>query len=107
LFVASFVEGASFAIPDSQTWIVLVAYGICGQVLGWVLITRGLKGLTAAHIGLILLLQPTLSFAWDLLFFNRPTLLVEVVGAAIALAAIYLGNTRALKKRDDKAVQVQ
>lgn len=100
LFFINLFEGASFAISDSVSWVSLIAYGICGQVLGWVLITRGIKGLTAARIGLILLLQPTLSFVWDVIFFSRPTVPIEVIGALIALTAIYLGSTRRVVGRD-------
>jgi len=100
LLFINLAEGESFAIPDTHSWLALVAYGICGQVLGWVLITRGIQGLTAARIGLILLLQPTLSFAWDIIFFHRPTVLVEVVGALIALGAIYLGGTRSTRAQN-------
>ena len=42
--------------------------------------------------GLALLLQPTLSFVWDVLFFGRPMQPIEIAGAAIALFAIYLGS---------------
>ena len=41
--------------------------------------------------GLALLLQPSLSFVWDVLFFARPVSTTEVVGAVIALLAIYVG----------------
>ncbi len=99
LLLLNLIEGESFMIPDTQSWVWLIAYGICGQVLGWVLITRGIKGLSAARIGLILALQPVLSFIWDIVFFNRPTVVIEIVGALIALTAIYLGNTRRIENR--------
>jgi len=103
LLLVNIVEGESFVIPDTQSWVALVAYGICGQVLGWVLITRGIKGLSAARIGLILALQPILSFGWDLIFFKRPTVPIEIIGASIALAAIYLGGTRTLDRQSKKS----
>jgi len=85
--------GESFAIPDLKSWLALIGYGVCGQVLGWVLISRGLPQVAAARAGLILLMQPALSFVWDMAFFARPTTAIELVGAAGALAAIYLGST--------------
>jgi drug/metabolite transporter (DMT)-like permease len=39
-----------------------------------------------------LLLQPTLSFAWDIIFFGRALTAIEAVGAVIALMAIFLGS---------------
>lgn len=85
--------GESFAIPDLKSWLALIGYGVCGQVLGWVLISRGLPQVAAARAGLILLMQPALSFVWDMVFFARPTSPIELVGAVGALAAIYLGST--------------
>ena len=85
--------GNSFAIPDTQTYLALIAYGIMGQVLGWVLISKGIGKIEASRAGLILLLQPTLSFVWDILFFGHPAGLFDLAGAALAIFAIYLGST--------------
>jgi drug/metabolite transporter (DMT)-like permease len=84
----------SFSIGDTQTLVALVSYGLCGQVLGWVLITRSIKFIPASRVGLILLLQPTCAFIWDVLFFHRQTQVTDVIGAVIALAAIYLGTPK-------------
>jgi drug/metabolite transporter (DMT)-like permease len=85
--------GESFSIPDVQSLAVLAGYGLLCQVLGWVLITGGLPTISASRVGLILLLQPVLSFLWDILFFARPTTLWDGLGAALALFGIYLGTT--------------
>ncbi len=87
------LTGQSFVIPDTTSWAALLGYGILGQVLGWVFISKGIGLITASRVGLILLLQPTLSFIWDILFFRRPTTWVDVMGALLALLAIYLGAT--------------
>jgi drug/metabolite transporter (DMT)-like permease len=87
----AFWQGESLAIPDSLSLASLVGYGLCGQVLGWVLISRGLPRTPASLGGLLLLLQPTLAFIWDVVFFARPTGALEVAGACGALVAIYLG----------------
>jgi len=87
-------EGGTLAVPDSRNVAVLVAYGVCSQVLGWVLISGGLPRITAAQAGLILLMQPTLAFTWDILFFGRPTTALDALGAALVLAGIYLGSAR-------------
>ncbi len=88
------VEGQSFAIPDGQTWTMLIAYGVICQAMGWIIISRALVHVEASRAGLILLMQPALTFIWDILFFGRPTSFIEAFGAALALGAIYLGNTR-------------
>ncbi len=86
--------GASFAIPDLQTWVALIALGFGSQFAGWLLITNALPLIRASLSGLILLLQPALAFIWDVLFFQRPTSLLNWAGVAIALMAIYLGAYR-------------
>jgi len=90
LFAAG--NGESFAVPGLRSWLVLGAYALVSQVLGWLLITSGIGRMEASRVGLALLLQPTLAFVWDVLFFSRPTTLVEVAGALLAMGAIYLGT---------------
>lgn len=92
--LVAFATGESFAIPDTPSILWLIVYGVCGQVLGWVLITRSIKHISAARVSLTLLLQPTLSFIWDIIIFRRPTTFIEIVGACIAILAIYLGTWR-------------
>ncbi len=84
-------ENQSFRIPDHQSWGALIAYGLFSQVLGWVLISKALPAVEASRAGLLLLLQPTLAFFWDILFFGRAISLLEAMGALLALTAIYLG----------------
>jgi drug/metabolite transporter (DMT)-like permease len=87
------VEGETFAVPDLKNAGILLAYAVVAQVLAWVLISSALPHLEASRAGLVLLLQPTLAFGWDLLLFRRPTTSVELSGAVLALGAIYLGLT--------------
>ncbi|HET6655639.1 MAG TPA: DMT family transporter, partial [Gammaproteobacteria bacterium] len=94
LLAGAVVAGAqeSFAIPSWRDAGILLAYGVCAQVLGWVLISKSLVRLKASQVGLILLLQPVLAFIWDVLFFDRRFGAVQIAGAVIALAAVYLGQ---------------
>ena len=84
----------SFQIPDLQSLLALAALGLLSHSLGWILITNALPKIRASLGGLILLLQPALAFVWDVLFFQRPTTLLNWLGVLIALAAIYLGMAR-------------
>ncbi len=93
LAVTIVLEGDSFGVPDATTWVVLAGYALVPQVAGWVLIATALPHVAASRAGLVLLLQPALAFVWDLLFFGRPTTLVELAGALLTLGAIYLGTT--------------
>jgi len=92
LGIAAGVEGVSLAIP---TWVDagwLLSYGILSHCAGWLLIAASLPRVSATEAGLALLLQPALSFAWDVLLFARPVTAVELAGAAIVLVALYLGS---------------
>ncbi len=94
LVITGFVDGTSFTIPDTASWVWMVTYGVVCQALGWIIITRALIRVDASIAGLILLTQPTLTFIWDIVFFGRPTAPIEVFGAMLALAAIYLGSMK-------------
>jgi len=84
----------SFQIPDLQSFLALAALGLLSHTVGWILITNALPNIRASYSGLILLLQPALAFVWDVLFFQRPTTLINWLGVALALVAIYLGMAR-------------
>ena len=92
--VEGHLQGESFRIPDFQSWSSLLSYGVICQALGWITISRALVKVEASRAGLILLLQPTLAFLWDVVFFARPTDVVDLTGAVLALLAIYLGGSR-------------
>ena len=93
LAVSTGPRGGSFAVPDVQSWLALIAYAFSSQVCGWWLITTGLPRVRPALSGLLLLLQPSLSFVWDVLLFQPRVTVTSVCGAAVALVAIYLGIT--------------
>lgn len=86
--------GESFTLPDLRAFVSLLGLGIIGQCIGWLAISTGLAGVRPALAGLILLLQPTLSYLWDVLFFDKPTGPVELCGVVLALGGIYLGSVR-------------
>lgn len=94
LGVAALVEGDSFALPDTSSWTSLLALGFFGQVLGWVLLTRAMPQLPASLIGLLLLLQPALSFLFDVVLFARPTHTLDWIGVGVSLIGIFVGSYR-------------
>ena len=87
-------RGDSLALPTATAVFSMLGLGIIGQGIGWLAISTGLAGVRPALAGLILLLQPTLSYVWDVLFFGKTTGPVELAGVALALLGIYLGSTR-------------
>lgn len=94
LGLAVVVEGDSFAIPDTQSWAALLSLALIGQVIGWVLIARAMPVLPASTVGLLLLLQPGLSFVLDVLLFARPTVLRDWIGLALSLLGIFVASQR-------------
>jgi drug/metabolite transporter (DMT)-like permease len=98
LGVSAMVEGQSLAIGSLNDAVWLGAYGLLSHCVGWMFIASSLPQVSTTEAGIALLLQPTLSFVWDVLFFARPMTAIELLGAAIALIAIYLGSRPASKQ---------
>jgi drug/metabolite transporter (DMT)-like permease len=92
LGAAALGEGVPLAIQRGADLGWLVCYGVLSHGLGMLFITSSLPHVTTTQAGLALLLQPTLSFVWDVAFFARPMRPAEFLGAALALFAIYLGS---------------
>jgi len=91
--------GDSFTIPDLYNLSILLSLAFFSQVLGWLLIANAMPKIRTSLTGFILLLQPALSFIWDVLFFSRPTDLINWLGIIITLTAIYMGMTGSIKKQ--------
>lgn len=85
------VSGKSFTIPSLQSLVSLVGLALFSQAIGWACITRSLPKVIPSVAGLILLLQPSLAFLWDVLLFHRQTSTTQWLGVGIVITAIYLG----------------
>ncbi len=94
LAIAVVAEGRSFLIPDAQSWAALLALAFVGQVLGWVLISQAMPVLPASVVGLLLLLQPALSFVLDVVLFARPTATLDWIGLTLSLFGIFVASRR-------------
>ena len=110
LGIAVLIENDSFAIPDAQSWSSLIGLGLFGQVLGWVLIARAMPQLPASLVGLLLLLQPALSFVLDVILFARPTSSMDWIGLVLSLLGIFIGSTRprasSISKQSESSHQI-
>ncbi|MBX3692874.1 MAG: DMT family transporter [Dokdonella sp.] len=94
------VEGESFAIPDAQTAWSLAGLAVIGQIVGWVLLLRAIPQLPASLVGLLLLLQPALSFVLDVLLFDRATSGLDWLGVGLALVGIFMGSWRPARRAE-------
>jgi drug/metabolite transporter (DMT)-like permease len=92
LGLSALVEGESLAVSTIDDALWLGAYGLLSHSVGTMFIASSLPHVSTTQAGVALLLQPTLSFVWDVLFFARPLTPKELLGAMVALIAIYLGS---------------
>ena len=89
--ILSLIQGQSLAVPSMSSNLLLMLYGAGCQGFGWLLLSKGLPLLPASRAGLLMLVQPSLSFVWDVVLCGRPTSFSGYVGAVIALLAISSG----------------
>ncbi|HEY0179962.1 MAG TPA: DMT family transporter, partial [Dokdonella sp.] len=98
--------GERLVIPDPRSAAALIGLAFFGQVFGWVLLTRAMPRLPASLIGLLLLLQPALSFVFDVVLFARPTRATDWIGVALSLLGIFVGSYRVAPRANARAVAV-
>lgn len=98
LGAAAVAEGDSLRITTISDAAWLLAYGLLCHAVGLMFIASSLAKVTTTEVGIALLLQPSLSYVWDILFFARPVTPIEVTGALVTLFAIFLGATRRSKQ---------
>jgi len=94
LFPVLLLRGESLALGLGMPLLLMAAYGLTSQLVGWALISRGLRETRVSLAGLVLLLQPALAYVWDLTFFSRPAGVAELCGVAATLCGIALGVRR-------------
>ena len=92
LAMASALEGERLFPEDLGTWASLAGLALVPQVIGWIAIAGGLSQLAPAQGALVLLVQPVLATVWGVLLFSERLSVVQLVGAALTLAAIYKGS---------------
>lgn len=107
LGAAALVEGQSLAIPSATDAGWLLAYGLLAHAVGVIFIASSLDKVTTSETGIALLLQPALSFVWDVLIFGRSVTAIEAAGALLTLLAIYLGSVRRRARGDSSRARIQ
>ncbi len=98
LGVAARADGSGLAVTvwADAGW--LAAYGLLSHAGGVMLIAGSIARVAPAEAGIALLLQPALSFGWEVLFFGRALTMIEAGGAALTLAAIFFGSVRTARR---------
>ena len=92
-----FFENESLVVSDTNDYLILLIYGIGSHAIGGIMIASALVRVSTTEVGIALLLQPTLSFIWEILFFNRSFTMIESVGVIIVLYSIFLSSNRSAR----------
>jgi len=93
LAVVAQITGESLTIVGSSEAMLLLGYALI-TVTGLVVISWSLDRVATSLVGLLLLLEPTFAYVWDLMVFSRDVSVLELAGASLALAAIYIGSMK-------------
>jgi drug/metabolite transporter (DMT)-like permease len=94
LGAAAVIDGEPMVPQDARSYLLLFALGLVPQAIGWRAITMSLPRLDASRAALGLLLQPLLATIWGFAFFAEHLTVVQSIGAAVTLGAIYVGSMR-------------
>lgn len=94
LAIMSPFESYPFMPPDMKSFAILIAIAIIAQSLGWWSISTSLPKVKGATSGLILLLQPVFATVWGWMLFAEVLTPLQLLGATITLAAIFVGSAR-------------
>lgn len=111
-FTGAFLLGTVIFIKDSSQFIVpswhaafcIFTNSILSQVIAWWFISKSIAQLKLSISGLILLIQPALTYILDCFFLGRNTHWLQLVGSLCLLSAVYLAsvNQQEQKEIDEK-----
>lgn len=93
LALFAWAGGESLLLVSAESYALIFLYGALCQGLAWVWIAGAMPCLPASVSGLVLLLQPAVSFVSDVLFFGRGLTGLELAGLLLAATAIWLGSS--------------
>lgn len=92
------LNNESLAIVDGQTLLMLIVYGVLVQFVGWLLVNRSIGALSLGLAGLILLLEPVITYFIDITLLGKESSLVQISGALLTIVAVYIGSIKPPEK---------
>jgi drug/metabolite transporter (DMT)-like permease len=98
LLAYAVVNGESLAIADGQTWVMLIIYGVLVQFVGWMLVNRSIGSISLGLAGLILLLEPVITYFIDVTFLGKASSALQMCGALLTIFAVYIGSIKPPEK---------
>lgn len=93
-------NGESLVIADRQTLVMLVIYGVLVQFVGWLLVNRSIGSISLGLAGLILLLEPVITYFIDVAFLNKASSALQISGALLTIFAVYIGSIKPPEKAE-------
>lgn len=93
LALLSIQTGESLVITRASEAVLLFGYALLAQ-LALVIVSSSLNKVPTSLVGLLLLLEPTFAYVWDLSFFQRSAALLEFVGVVLVISAIFLASMK-------------
>ncbi len=91
-------NGESLVIADQQTLFMLIIYGVLVQFVGWLLVNRSIGSISLGLAGLILLLEPVITYFIDVAFLNKASSVLQISGALLTILAVYIGSIKPPEK---------
>lgn len=91
-------NGESLVIADQQTLFMLIIYGVLVQFVGWLLVNRSIGSISLGLAGLILLLEPVITYFIDVAFLNKASSALQISGALLTILAVYIGSIKPPEK---------
>lgn len=88
------LRGESLAINDQQTLYMLVIYGVLVQFVGWLMVNRSIGAISLGLAGLILLLEPVITYFIDVAFLGKASSALQITGALVTVVAVYIGSIK-------------
>lgn len=91
-------NGERLVIADQQTLFMLIIYGVLVQFVGWLLVNRSIGSISLGLAGLILLLEPVITYFIDVAFLNKASSALQISGALLTILAVYIGSIKPPEK---------
>ncbi|KEY88428.1 DMT family transporter [Pseudomonas capeferrum] len=98
LLAYAMLSGENLRIVDGQTWVMLIIYGVLVQFVGWMLVNRSIGSISLGLAGLILLLEPVITYLIDVTLLGKTSTALQVCGALLTIFAVYIGSIKPPEK---------
>ncbi|UNO44413.1 EamA family transporter [Streptomyces sp. MST-110588] len=89
--ISVFTTGLALSVPVAS-WGWITALALLGQVVAWLLISKGSPHLSANTTAALLLLQPVMAIGFARLILHETPTYAQLCGCALVIGAVWAGN---------------